>query len=116
MCDVYRGVTCNCLVVGCRYTDGSCIGTSSTNWCSNQHPKYLEISFYLTAVRCKSSENGCEDEIPTLIVGIVAMYEVCVPLVASRYDLAECDVFVSTAVVFVTCTTGCSSGQAALAT
>jgi hypothetical protein len=43
--DVYRGVTYNCLVVGCRYTDWSCIQTCSTNWCSNQQPKCMESCF-----------------------------------------------------------------------
>jgi hypothetical protein len=47
MCDVYRGVTCNCPVVGSRYSDGSRMGTSSANWSYNQHPKYLEISSML---------------------------------------------------------------------
>jgi hypothetical protein len=51
MCDIYRGVTCNCLVVGCRYMDGSHIGTLSTIWCYNQHPKYLEISFMKLALQ-----------------------------------------------------------------
>jgi hypothetical protein len=64
MCDVYRGVTCNCLVVGCRCTDGSRIGTSSTNWWSNQQSQILEKQSDLTVFWEQACNNICKEHLP----------------------------------------------------
>jgi hypothetical protein len=63
MCDVYRGVTCNCLVVGCRCTDGSRIGTSSTNWCLINTPNTWKVALCYSGCQKRGWALGSDDEV-----------------------------------------------------